>query len=377
MDDEKYGGRHDRDRRPPLSIEEIIAHDNVPAAVPLPAATAARLSTRLITLSGVEMADVQSMLHAHEARPDGVRLSLPPSAFLGQPVRAGHRVAPESLMLPGGAETIGEAFKPDWAPLVYHPKLSARRRPRLLRGADGRKVIPLDNQSFIYGSDDRAVFYPSGYPWHCIGKVDVFPSATAESPTTWGSGVLIGDRVVLTAGHVPPVNPPSGQWKMRFTAGLYNGSPVDGPGAVSYVSDFNGYLGGVSGTDYAVLRLYEPLGADLGYFGWKNYDSAWNGGQYWWLAGYPFDIAADQSPSYQNGIPVLDVAANQGGLELEHHGDTASGDSGGPFWGFWSDGFPYVVGTVSGHESRPDYNICAGGDPLSNLLNWARATWPL
>ena len=259
MDDEKYGGRHDRDRRPPLSIEEIIAHDNVPAAVPLPAATAARLSTRLITLSGVEMADVQSMLHAHEARPDGVRLSLPPSAFLGQPVRAGHRVAPEFLMLPGGAETIGEAFKPDWAPLVYHPKLSARRRPRLLRGADGRKVIPLDNQSFIYGSDDRAVFYPSGYPWHCIGKVDVFPSATAKSPTTWGSGVLIGDRVVLTAGHVPPVNPPSGQWKMRFTAGLYNGSPVDGPGAVSYVSDFNGYLGGVSGTDYAVLRLYEPL----------------------------------------------------------------------------------------------------------------------
>ena len=166
------GGHRCRSRRSSLAT--------VPAAVPLPAATAARLSTRLVTLSGVETAEVQSMLHAHEARADGVRLSLPPSAFLGQPVRAGHRVAPKSLMLPGGAETIGEAFKPDWASLVYHPKLSARRRPRLLRGADGRKVIPLDNQSFIYGSDDRAVFYPSGYPWHCIGKVDVFPSATAE-----------------------------------------------------------------------------------------------------------------------------------------------------------------------------------------------------
>jgi hypothetical protein len=164
---------------------------------------------------------------------------------------------------------------------------------------------------------------------------------------------------------------------MRFTAGLYNGAPVDGPGAVSYVSDFNGYLGGVSGTDYAVLRLYEPLGSHLGYFGWKNYDSAWNGGQYWWIAGYPFDIANDQSPSYQNGIPVLAVAANSGGLELEHQGDTASGDSGGPFWGFWPDGIPYVIGTVSGHESSPDYNICAGGNPLSNLLAWARATWPL
>ena len=252
-----------------------------------------------------------------------------------------------------------------------------------MTGAKGRKVIPFNNQSFVYGPDDRAVFYPSGYPWHCIGKVDVYPNAGADNPTSWGSGVLIGDRLVLTAGHVPPVNPAPGTWKMRFTAGMYNGSPVDGAGAVSYVSDFKGYLGGVSGVDYAVLRLYDPIGVDLGYFGWKTYDSGWNGGDYWWLAGYPFDIAGAASPSYQSGIAVLDDDSSNGGLELEHHGDTASGDSGGPFWGFWDEG-PYVVGTVSGHETvggpswtgGEDNNISAGGNPLSNLLHWARSNWP-
>jgi V8-like Glu-specific endopeptidase len=284
--------------------------------------------------------------------------------------------------MPAARVGHGNPFKPDWAPLIYHPKLGAKPRKRRLRGVGG-KVIPL-NQEFIYGSDDRSVYYPAGYPWRCIGKVDVFPNADASNPTSWGSGVLIGDRLVLTAGHVPPVNPPPGKWKMRFSAGLYNGSPVDGPGAISYVSDFQGYTGGVSGIDYAVLRLYDPLGSWLGYFGWKTYDSSWDGGDYWWLAGYPYDIANANSPSYQSGIAVLDEDSDQGGLEIEHHGDTASGDSGGPFWGFWADGFPYVVGTTSGHQSisgpswtgGEDNNIAAGGDALSNLLGWARSTWP-
>jgi V8-like Glu-specific endopeptidase len=370
---------------PPLSIAEIIERDNVPAAARPPADVAEQLSTRTVYLGGVGTVDrVQKALRASDAHEQTVALSLPASSFVGLPGHTGNRVATSELRVPAGAGKHGEAFRPEWAPLVYHPKLGAKPRRRPLRRFDGRRITPVNNQSFIYGTDQRHVYYPSGYPWHCIGKVDVYPNATSDSPTEWGSGVLIGDRLVLTAGHVPPVNPPSGQWKMRFRAGLYNGSPVDGPGAVSYVSDFHGYLGGVSGVDYAVLRLYEPLGTWLGYFGWKTYDSAWDGGDYWWLAGYPFDVAGAQSPSYQSGIAVLDQDSDQGGLEIEHHGDIASGDSGGPFWGFWSDGFPYVVGTTSGHETiggpswvgGEDNNIEAGGNALSNLLHWARATWP-
>jgi V8-like Glu-specific endopeptidase len=370
---------------PPLAVADIVARDNEPASKSPPKETAERLATRTVYLSGVGAAeDARKTLQAYEPQEGTVSLSLAQSAFVGLSGRTGQRVRATELSVPPGAGHQGDASKPDWASLVYHPKLGARPPAKTMRRFDGRRVTPV-NQSFIYGTDQRQVYYPGGYPWHCIGKVDVYPNATAENPTEWGSGVLIGDRLVLTAGHVPPVNPKPGQWKMRFTAGMYEGSPVEGAGSVSYVSDFQGYLGGVSGVDYAVLRLYEPLGTYLGYFGWKTYDSSWDGGDYWWLAGYPFDIAGAQSPSFQNGIAVLDQDSDSsGGLEIEHHGDIASGDSGGPFWGFWSDGFPYVVGTTSGHETiggpswtgGEDNNIEAGGNALSNLLHWGRTTWP-
>ncbi|MGF6931140.1 V8-like Glu-specific endopeptidase [Paraburkholderia sp. UCT70] len=359
--------------------------DNVAAAKRLPAATAALLSTRQLALGGPkELAEeLQKALRDTKQTKAGLRLALPPSTIIGLAGNSGDRVSPKTLRTTAASAAAGKPFKPDWFPLVYHPKIGARPTRKYLRGSGGRRIVPV-NQSFLYGPDDRRVFYPSGYPWHCIGRVDVYPNADADNPTSSGSGVLIGDRLVLTAGHVPPANAAPGTWKMRFTAGMYNGSPVDGPGAISFVSDFQGYSGGLSGVDYAVLRLYEPLGVHLGYFGWKTYDDSWTGGTYWWLAGYPFDIASANSPSYQAGIAVLDQDSDSGGLELEHHGDIASGDSGGPFWGFWDDGFPYVVGTCSGHEniSGPswtggeDNNIAAGGGALSNLLSWARGNWP-
>ncbi|MFC4527073.1 trypsin-like serine protease [Dyella halodurans] len=371
--------------KPPLSIDEVVLRDNIAATKKPPADTIALLTTRRLMLSGPKdlPKELQKALSDMKRAEPGLSLPLPPSTIIGLPGNTGERVPHKALAASAGTSSSGQPFKPDWAPLVYHPKIGAKPRQKYLRGLGGRRIVPTDNQSFIYGSDDRRVFYPSGYPWRCIGRVDVYPNADADNFSSWGSGVLIGDRLVLTAGHVPPVNPAPGTWKMRFTAGMYNGSAVDGPGAVSYVSDFKGYTGGLSGVDYAVLRLYEPLGTHMGYFGWKTYDDSWTGGDYWWLAGYPFDIAAENSPSYQAGIAVLDQDSDQGGLELEHHGDTASGDSGGPFWGFWDEG-PYVVGTVSGHEhvSGPswaggeDNNIAAGGSPLSNLLAWARSNWP-
>ena len=46
-------------------------------------------------------------------------------------------------------------------------------------------------------------------------------------------------------------------------------------------------------------------------------------------------------------------------IEIEHHGDATGGDSGGPFFGFWSDG-PYTVGVTSGGE-RISGTHSAGG----------------
>ena len=106
----------------------------------------------------------------------------------------------------------------------------------------------------------------------------------------------------------------------------------------------------MSAHDISLLRLYDPLGDALGYFGSKVYDRAWQDGNYWALAGYPVAVTSER-PSFQLGIPVLDNDVDGDAMELEHQGDTTGGDSGGPFFGTWPDGFPYVIGTVSGGES--------------------------
>jgi V8-like Glu-specific endopeptidase len=70
-------------------------------------------------------------------------------------------------------------------------------------------------------------------------------------------------------------------------------------------------------------------------------------------------------------------------MELEHQGDSTAGDSGAPFWATWSDNFPYSIGVVSGGEYQyeakehgyEDNNICAGGQAMIDLVNWAHTNW--
>src|SRR5258707_1307730 len=95
--------------------------------------------------------------------------------------------------------------------------------------------------------------------------------------------------------------------------------------------------------------------------------------------GYPSAISSER-PSYQLGISVLDHDNSGDAMQLEHQGDSTKGDSGGPFFGFWPDGYPYVVGTVSGGEQlfgrgAEDNNICAGGKAVVDLIKWGLANW--
>ena len=108
--------------------------------------------------------------------------------------------------------------------------------------------------------------------------------------------------------------------------------------------------------DFAVLRLQDRLGDDLGYFGAKPYDDGWNDGNYWTLVGYPGAIANGQEPSFQMGISFHDddEDSNDHGdaMELEtQDGDASPGDSGGPMFGVWDDG-PYIVAVLVGAETE-------------------------
>jgi hypothetical protein len=362
----------------PLLPDELAARDDIAATEELPDELARQFATpNLVISSPTGKLDVADQF----ARIGGIEgaweMRAPEGAILGIPGRSGERLHSEEVRasVPHGNTT--SAHRPPWVSQVFSPRPSIRPVRPVLKTPKGRRVEPFYG---VYGSDDRQVYYPSGYPWNCIGRIFTWTNASSPNWSFYGSGVMVGPRHVLCAGHLAPWG--SNNWMMKFVPSYYDGVSLNGPGVLSYVSDYWGYNDGqqVTAWDVLLLRLYTPLGNQLGYFGSKTYDSSWENHPYWELCGYPSAVSSER-PSYQLGISVLDHDNSGDAMQLEHHGDSTSGDSGGPFFSFWPDGFPYVVGTVSGGEAisgsgAEDNNICAGGKAVVDLIKWGLANWP-
>lgn len=274
-----------------------------------------------------------------------------------------------------GAEDSLEPHIPSWSGVTYHPKLGGPRVAPSFRRISGKRVIP---DGYVFGPDDRVVYYPNSYPWRCIGKIFVWTNPNGN-PAWTGSGALVGDNVVMTCSHMCPwgVSP----WKMQFVPAYYDGTSVYGSGVNSYVQTYYGYQNHAQGDDMAVLKLYTPLGNTLGWFGYKTYNDDWEGGNFWTKCGYPGMVANGQRPSRVTSFPIVDDDNDGAGVELEYKADSSSGDSGGPVFGWWS-GSPYVIGTHSGSEEEYQFpfstiknNLAAGGAALSNLIAYGRNNW--
>ncbi|BET69463.1 hypothetical protein ASA1KI_43810 [Opitutales bacterium ASA1] len=257
---------------------------------------------------------------------------------------------------------------PDWSGINYHPKIGSAPARRTFRRANGARVDP----DYVFGSDDRQIYYPSGYPWRCIGRIFVWTNPSGS--WAWsGTGALVGKNVVLTASHVCPWG--SSPWMMQFVPGYYDGSSLSG--VSSFVQTYRGYEDHGQGDDMCTLKLYTPLGNSLGYFGYKTYNDDWEDGHYWTKCGYAGAVAGAQRPNRVTWFPITDDDNDGAGVELEYKADSSSGDSGGPVFGWWS-GKPYVIGTHSGGEDNfgePKQNVAAGGSALSSLISWARNNW--
>jgi hypothetical protein len=154
-----------------------------------------------------------------------------------------------------------------------------------------------------------------------------------------------------------------GSWWMKFTPAFYDGSSLDVAGVESYVSDARGYDvdGSVTGYDWAVCRLYEPLGNYLGYFGYNEYSDSWENQPYWSVIGYPGAVAGGQRTSFQGSVSSDDTDGDSnGGLEIESKADLTPGNSGGPMFGWWN-GDPRLIGVVSGQEEEWSPGLLALG----------------
>jgi hypothetical protein len=355
-----------------LTPDELSLRDNSPAEKSTPDELVERLRRRDLYLtvgSGTEL-DASSLLERldYEGAGEVWVVKAPEETIQGLRGREANRARRPSLDELPGSEAPAESFRPGWADEVYHPKLSVGRDFPLVQRANGRIV---EVYRGAQGSE-RRVYYPSGYPWQCIGMVFAWDDASVTGYSARASGVLVGERIVLTA-----VPWESSSWKMLFVPGYYDGQSVLGPGASSWVSDAHGWnADGVAAHDTAVLRLETPLGGWLGHLGTRTFHDGFTGRGYWTLAGYSTAVAGGARPSFQPGVAVHGHHAEGEAMELEHSGGAASGDSGGPLFGFWDEG-PYVIGTTSGGETigSEEVHIAAGGNELVDLVTWAREAW--
>lgn len=363
----------------PLTPDQLLMCDNVIRNQPPPEALKSLISPRSLTFLGENKHRPELKFERVDAASGftSLRVEDDREIVYGIPGAAAERHSFEDIQR-GAGNASTAPHRPDWADLVYHPKMAGNRTIESLRRINGHEVIP----HYVFGSDDRQVYYPRGYPWHCIGKVLVWNNPASRYPQWTGSGVLVGRNVVLTAGHMAPWG--AKPWMMQFVPAFYDGGSTLGASVYSYVQSYHGYNTNdhVSAWDMLVMKLYDPLGDSLGYLGTKAWADNWTNKYYWTLCGYPGAVANAQRPSKQGSISIHDDDEDGAAQELEtHNGDSSPGDSGGPLFAWWNDG-PSAIGTMSGEEKEYQFpfsydrnNVAAGGNALNALVRWARNTW--
>lgn len=365
---------------PPLAPDELLAIDNLPAPRKMPRRFQEQFSDRRLFLSGASRVP-----RFHACGDDSFMARLAPEMFQG-------RLGQYMELRPAdgyGDAAAADPFRPDWAGYLHHPKMATvPREPDLLR-ADGRRMRPQDGG--VFDPDGRGFFFPSGYPMHCIGRIEIYEDP-ASSSFKVGTATLVGSRTILTAAHCMPRDGSPGRWGVRFVPAYFDGTST--VRMASWCEAFRVATVDVSDEtqafDVAVAKLYDPLGEALGWFGARAYDDDWEDQELWTLVGYPTIALGFRSenkwPTIQRGIRVVDDDPDGRFTEVEHMGDASEGNSGGPLFGTWPEG-PYVIGTHSGYEYREipllfvhivteNNNVAGGGAGMVDMVRQARIDWP-
>lgn len=229
----------------------------------------------------------------------------------------------------------------------------------------------------VFTPDDRYTFNDTAFPWCTTGRVET-------SSGGWASGTMVGPRHLLTCSHaiqwINPPNPFVAGW-VKFTPSYFDGSEPFGSAWGTNIYWQQQVAGpGIDSTegrnDYVVVVLDSPIGNLTGWMGSRTYDDGWDGGNYWSHIGYPGDLNSGTRPSFQGGIS-LNGDDNTGGSnqQIYHAGDVWPGQSGGPFFGWWSgEDWPRVVADQSWQNSTT--NGASGGSNMVDLIVRARNEWP-
>ncbi len=263
---------------------------------------------------------------------------------------------------------IAKSFVPERMRLQEPPTV-LHRGHRMTPLAEGERAI----QCHFYGSDDRAIYNDTRYPWGCVCRI-------TNANGKMGSGALIGPRHILTASHVVAWNSEFAEKIELHFAGNTASATVFDTIAYAYTQVQGDPTYSTVDEDYAVLVINERLGDRWGWLGTKVYNSSWDDLNAWHNMGY----AVNPGPSF----PVFQLSKSLDEDEFDYgsgramttNADACKIQSGSPMFGFWpNDPVAYAVAVfsaigeifLSGLE-----NWCSGGSDLTRLVNQARAENP-
>lgn len=208
---------------------------------------------------------------------------------------------------------------------------------------------PAAIRDHFFGHDDRVLLDVSAYPWSAAGEIDLRAAGTC-------SAILVRNTVAITAAHC--ISHPGG----IDARGVFRSAGGHRARIVSYLidpdwddADFH-TTDRLNATDWALLRLDQPVGASAGTV--PPISSAQltdtGPGTRLFQAGYSWDTG-----EHLSGHAGCAITAVRPDTTFEHDCDTTRGDSGGALL-TWIDDTFVLLGT----DSR--FTVAAG-DIQSNL----------
>lgn len=285
-----------------------------------------------------------------------------------------HGLSVESVGWRSDGERRGQldGFVPERSAIHTSPRMEPIVRQRIrVRGPKG-EYEPL----VVFPNDGRHLLQDSSWPWNLTGRVETSDGAA-------GSGVLVGDRLMLTAHHMRPDRSiAAGNWWMHFTPqfGLPPGSTPFGDSFVSNLRHYDAESDNEFrvGHDYMLCRLFEPLGQRLGYLGSTTFNDDWRDKGVWHNIGYPIDVGNSTQPVVQVNQSIEDDYEDDNGQYMETEASLNHGNSGGPFFSWFDDGQVRLCGVVAAGANFGDDNdnAVAGGPDMVDLINSGRRDWP-